>query len=197
MFKAVKPIIDPTAGELVVSWEQYHGLIEYLALLIHDRGCPFDQVVALSRGGLRLGDVLSRLFNRPLVVMAASSYGGTNGREPGCARVGQNLAYTCPRLGPHLLLVDDLADRGATLAAATTWLRRSINPDSLTTAVLWLKRHSTMRPDIWAMELPASPWILQPFERYEQLTPAALLHAVDHRVAGVNGLRRHGIVPFL
>jgi len=173
--KAVKPFIDPAAGELVVSWDQYHALIEHLALLVHDRGCPFDQVVALSRGGLRVGDTLSRLFNRPLVVMAASSYGGMNGREQGCVRVGQSLAHTCPCLGTRLLLVDDLADRGHTLRAATTWLRQSINPDSLTTAVLWLKRHSAVRPDIWAMELPASPWILQPFERYEQLTPAALL----------------------
>ena len=175
MPEAVKPFVDPTAGELVVSWEQYHALIERLALLIHDRGCPFDQVVALSRGGLRVGDVLSRLFSRPLVVMAASSYGGTDGREQGPVRVGESLAHTCPRLGPHLLLVDDLADRGSTLRAATTWLRQSIKPDSLTTAVLWLKRRSAMRPDIWAMELPASPWILQPFDRYEQLTPAALL----------------------
>ncbi|MCY4173858.1 MAG: phosphoribosyltransferase family protein [Cyanobacteria bacterium MAG CAR3_bin_5] len=171
----MKPLIDPTAGELVVSWEQYHALIEYLALLIHDRGCPFDQVVALSRGGLRVGDVISRLFSRPLVVMAVSSYGGADGREQGSVRVGQSLAHTCPRLGSHLLLVDDLADQGTTLEAATTWLRRAVKPDSLTTAVLWLKRHSALRPHIWAMELPASPWILQPFERYEKLTPADLL----------------------
>lgn len=175
MLNTVKPFVDPTAGELVVSWDQYHALIEHLALLIHDRGCPFDQVVALSRGGLRVGDTLSRLFDRPLVVMAASSYGDANSREQGCVQVGQSLAHTCGRLGPHLLLVDDLADSGATLSAATTWLGQSIHPDSLTTAVLWLKGHSAVRPHIWAMELPASPWILQPFERYEQLTPATLL----------------------
>jgi len=63
----VKPLIDSTAGELVVTWDQYHALIEHLALLIHDYGCPFDQVVALSRGGLRVGDIVSRLFDRPLV----------------------------------------------------------------------------------------------------------------------------------
>ena len=175
MLKAVKPLVDPTAGELVVSWDQYHALIERLALLVYDHGCPFDQVVALSRGGLRVGDTLSRIFSRPLAVMAISSYGGANGREQSGVRVGQSLAHTCPRLGSRLLLVDDLADSGATLAAATTWLRQSINPDSLTTAVLWLKGHSAVRPHLWAMELPASPWILQPFERYEQLTPAALM----------------------
>ena len=175
MLQPVKPLLDPTAGELVVSWDQYHALIEHLALLIHDHGCPFDQVVALSRGGLRVGDVLSRLFNRPLVVMAASSYGDGAGRAHGSVRLGQSLAHTCPRLGAQLLLVDDLADSGATLAAAAAWLGQVVKPDSLTTAVLWLKQHSALRPDIWAMELPASPWILQPFEHYEQLTPAALL----------------------
>ena len=171
----MKPFIDRTAGDLVVSWDQYHALIEHLALLVHDNGFPFDQVVALSRGGLRVGDTLSRIFNRPLVVMAISSYGGANGQEQGSMRVGRNLAHTCPSLGSHLLLVDDLADSGTTLGTATTWLRQSINPDSLTTAVLWLKGHSTVSPHLWAMELPASPWILQPFERYEQLTPAALM----------------------
>ena len=170
----MKPLVDPTAGELVVSWDQYHALIERLALLVYDHGCPFDQVVALSRGGLRVGDAFSRLFNRPLVVMAVSSYGGANGQEQGKMHVGQSLAHTCSRLGPHLLLVDDLADSGATLSAATTWLHQCVKPDSLTTAVLWLKGHSTVRPHVWAMELPASPWILQPFERYEKLTPAAL-----------------------
>ena len=171
----MKPLIDPTAGELVVSWHQYHALIEHLALLVHHRGCPFDQVVALSRGGLRVGDTLSRLFDRPLVVMAVSSYGGANGRDQGRMRVGQSLAHTCPRLGSRLLLVDDLADSGATLKAATTWLHQSIHPDSITTAVLWLKGHSAARPHLWAVELPSNPWILQPFERYERLTPAALL----------------------
>ena len=159
----------------MVSWEQYHALIEHLALLIDERGCPFDQVVALSRGGLRVGDVLSRLFNRPLVVMAASSYGGATGRDQGRVRVGQGLAHTCDQLGPHLLLVDDLADHGATLGAATQWLRQSVQPDSLTTAVLWLKHHSAVRPHIWAMELPANPWICQPFEHYEQRRPKGLL----------------------
>jgi len=177
----VKPLIDSTAGELVVTWDQYHALIEHLALLIHDYGCPFDQVVALSRGGLRVGDIISRLFDRPLVVMGASSYGGKNGREPGHLRLGKNLAHTCQHLGPHLLLVDDLVDRGTTLAAASTWLHQYLTLDSLTTAVLWLKQHSTMRPHIWATELLASPWILQPFEPYDQLTPPALGQETSHR----------------
>ena len=65
------PVRDDTAGELVVTWEQYHRLIEHLALQLHLAQLGFDQIVALSRGGLRVGDLLSRLFDKPLVVMAA------------------------------------------------------------------------------------------------------------------------------
>ena len=170
----MKSVVNHEAGELVVSWEQYHGLVERLALMIHAHGCRFEQVVALSRGGLRVGDVISRLFDRPLVVMAASSYGGDGDREQGDLCLGHSLAHTCASLGPNLLVVDDLVDSGRTLAACNDWLRACVQPESITTAVLWLKQRSCLRPDIWATELPANPWILQPFEIYERLTPANL-----------------------
>ena len=86
---------DKTAGELVVSWEQYHRLIEHLALQLHQAAADFDQIVALSRGGLRVGDLLSRLFDRPLVVMAASSYSGDGDRIQGQLKLGHQLAHTC------------------------------------------------------------------------------------------------------
>ena len=177
----MKPVVNHEAGELVVSWEQYHGLIERLALMIHAHGCRFEQVVALSRGGLRVGDVISRLFDRPLVVMAASSYGGGAGREQGDLCLGHSLAHTCAGLGPNLLVVDDLVDSGRTLAACSDRLRASVQPESLTTAVLWLKQRSCLRPDVWVMELPSNPWILQPFEIYEQLTPASLARSRGDR----------------
>ena len=168
------PVGNTSSGELQVSWEHYHRLIEHLALQLHHAGVEFDQVVALSRGGLRVGDALSRLFNRPLVVMAASSYGGDNDRQQGALRLGHQLAHTCDQLGPKLLLVDDLADSGATLEAASDWLHHTLQPNAVTTAVLWLKGCSSTRPDFWAMELPNNPWVLQPFEAWEELSPAQL-----------------------
>jgi hypoxanthine phosphoribosyltransferase len=161
------PVRNDTAGELVVNWDQYHRLIEHLAAQLHHCDWGFDQIVALSRGGLRVGDLLSRVFNRPLVVMAASSYGGDGDRQQGELRLGHQLAHTCARLGPDLLLVDDLADSGATLESACRWLEQELAPRKLRTAVLWLKGSSSFRPDLWAMELPANPWIQQPFELWE------------------------------
>ena len=119
-----------------MSWEDYHRLIEHLALQLHNAQAPFDQIVALSRGGLRLGDALSRLFQRPLVVMAASSYGGDQERTQGELVLGHQLAHTCTELGPRLLLVDDLADSGATLEASRRWLIDTLEPAAVITAVL-------------------------------------------------------------
>ena len=47
---------------LYVDWAEYHRLIERLALSIHRSGWQFDSVIALARGGLRVGDLLSRIF---------------------------------------------------------------------------------------------------------------------------------------
>ena len=132
-------ISDNTAGELVVSWEHYHRLIEHLALQLHQAAADFDQIVALSRGGLRVGDLLSRLFDRPLVVMAASSYSGDGDRIQGQLKLGHQLAHTCDQLGPRLLLVDDLVDSGTTLVEASAWLNNEVRPSQLLTGVLWLK----------------------------------------------------------
>ena len=53
---------------LYVDWAEYHRLIERLALSIHRSGWQFDSVIALARGGLRVGDLLSRIFDKPLGV---------------------------------------------------------------------------------------------------------------------------------
>ena len=65
---------------LYVSWDEYHRLIEKLALKVAASGWEFDQILCLARGGMRPGDVLSRVFDKPLAIMATSSYrsdGGT------------------------------------------------------------------------------------------------------------------------
>ena len=40
---------------LYVSWDEYHMLIERLALKIAHSGWEFDQILCLARGGMRPG----------------------------------------------------------------------------------------------------------------------------------------------
>ena len=48
-------------GHLYVTWQRYHRLIELLALQVHDSKWEFDNIICIARGGLRVGDQLSRI----------------------------------------------------------------------------------------------------------------------------------------
>src|SRR5690606_9287796 len=95
---------------LYVSWEEYHQLIERLALKVHDSGWEFDQILCLARGGMRPGDVLSRVFDRPLGIMATSSYRDDGGTLQGRLDMAQYITMPKGQLAGRVLLVDDLAD---------------------------------------------------------------------------------------
>ncbi len=159
---------------LYVSWDEYHLLIERLALKVHNSGWAFDQILCLARGGMRPGDVLSRVFDKPLAIMSTSSYRA----EPGTLQVRLDMAQyvTLPKgeLAGRVLLIDDLADSGVTLKAVVDRLRGLPSIRELKSAVIWVKGVSGYMPDYHVESLPTSPWIHQPFEEYDVLRPEGL-----------------------
>ena len=165
-------------SDLHVSWDDYHHAIERLAEQIHASGFKFDQIICLARGGLRVGDVLSRIFDAPLAVLATQSYfsnTGKTGDERGELTIGQHMAKVNERLGEHILLVDDLVDSGKTMLDVVEHLRqRYPGIRDVRTAVIWKKDCSVFTPDYWADELPDNPWIHQPFETYDKIKPEDL-----------------------
>ncbi len=161
--------------DLYVSWDEYNRLIEDLAVQIHDSGWSFDAIVCLARGGLRVGDVLSRLFERPLGVMFASSYREAEGMRQGGLYVSECLSSARPLPPGRWLMADDLADSGTTLLELPPVIRaRFPQVSELRTAVIWCKGVSAAMPDYCVQTLPDSPWIHQPFEEYDHLRPADL-----------------------
>lgn len=163
------------AGQIHVGWDEYHRLIEQLALQIHRSGYRFDALLCLARGGLRVGDVLSRIFGQPLGVLTVSSYRDDAGRRRGELKIAAAISSLAPDLAGRVLLVDDLADSGLTLEGVVRHLQsRYAGISELRTAVIWLKGCSAYRPDYFVRELPDSPWIHQPFERYDTLRPEQL-----------------------
>lgn len=159
-------------ADLHVSWNDYHRLIEQLAIQVHQSNWQFNQIVCLAKGGLRVGDILARIFNLPLAILATSSYGGLNNQVRGSITISRDLTMTTANLGSHILLVDDLVDSGVTLKKALVWLDRKYGYyiEDIRTAVLWYKDCSVIKPDYYAEYLPDNPWIHQPFEEYEQMT---------------------------
>lgn len=162
--------------DLYISWPEYHHKIEQLATQIYTDGWQFNQIVCLARGGLRIGDLLSRIYQQPLAILAVSSYGGATGQERGKITIAQHLSMTRQFLGSDLLLVDDLVDSGVSIQEAIAWLNRSFGDQiqEIRTAVLWYKACSAFKPDYFVDYLPDNPWIHQPFEPYETLTPSEL-----------------------
>ncbi len=108
---------------LWVTWDSYHRSIEKLALMVHDSGWKFDQVLCLARGGLRPGDVFSRIFDVPLAILSTSSYREEAGTVRGDLDIAKYMTMTKGNLGGRVLLVDDLVDSGVTLDRVQKHLR--------------------------------------------------------------------------
>lgn len=159
---------------LYVSWDEYHLLVEKLALKVHASGWEFDQILCLARGGLRPGDVLSRVFDKPLGIMSTSSYRAEGGTLQGRLDIAKYITMPKGELAGRVLLVDDLADSGVTLNAVVERLRATPAITELRSAVIWVKGVSTYQPDYYVEMLDTSPWIHQPFEEYDTLRPDAL-----------------------
>ena len=161
---------------LYVSYDEYHNLIEKLAIKIHQSGWEFDNILCLARGGMRPGDVLSRIFDKPLAIMSTSSYRAEAGTVQGRLDVARYITTPKGEIAGRVLLVDDLADTGHTLKVVMDTLRNNYAPvTELRSAVLWTKGVSTFEPDYSVEFLPTNPWIHQPFENYDSTRPADLI----------------------
>ncbi|MBO9646539.1 MAG: phosphoribosyltransferase [Pseudacidovorax sp.] len=161
---------------LYVSYDEYHNLIEKLALKIHQSGWEFDNILCLARGGMRPGDVLSRIFDKPLAIMSTSSYRADAGTVQGHLDIAHYITTPKGEIAGRVLLVDDLADSGHTLQAVVELLRTKYAPiTELRSAVLWTKQLSVFTPDYSVEYLETNPWIHQPFEGYDTMRPEKLL----------------------
>ncbi len=162
-------------SDLYISWTEYHQKIETLAAKIYQSQWQFNQIVCLARGGLRVGDILSRIFEQPMAILATSSYHGVGGKVRGAIKIAEHLTMTTDTLASHILLVDDLVDSGISLQESITWLKsRYPQIQDLKTAVLWYKSCSVSVPDYYVDYLGDNPWIHQPFECYENMNLAEL-----------------------
>ena len=156
--------------ELYVTWDVYNRLIEHLTLQIHESGYRFDSLLCLARGGLRIGDVISRIYDMPLAILATSSYREAAGTQQGQLAIAENITTTGDAPHGKVLLVDDLVDSGVTLTHVIAYVQQRCRAiTEVRTAVLWYKATSKYKPDYYVHYLPTSPWIHQPFEEYDTL----------------------------
>ena len=164
-----------TDKDLWVSWDEYHHAIEALALMVHESGWRFDHVLCLARGGMRPGDIFSRIFDVPLAILSTSSYREEEGTVRGSLDIAKYITMTRGALSGRVLLVDDLVDSGVTLEQVQSHLRTNFPAvTEVKSAVIWVKACSSVRPDFYLQYLESNPWIHQPFEEYDGLRPHQL-----------------------
>jgi hypoxanthine phosphoribosyltransferase len=161
---------------LWVSWDVYHQAIEQLAKQVHASGWEFDHILCLARGGLRPGDVFSRLFKRPLAILSTSSYREDYGMQRGTLDIAPHITTTHHPIQGRVLLMDDLVDSGITLQQVQQYLiAHYLAITELKTAVIWFKSSSVITPDYYHQYLENHTWIHQPFEAYDALTPDLII----------------------
>lgn len=143
---------------LPVTWQEYHALsLKLAATILSASDHPYDLIVAIARGGMSLGLMLSDFLQAPVSSITIQSY--TDIEKQGELRLTSKLGISIRN--KHILLVDDIADSGKTFLRALAYLR-PLKPMSITTVALFLKPHSVFRPDFFAAQ--TSAWILLPHE---------------------------------
>lgn len=147
---------------LLDSWDEYHSLARNLASKILKDQIHIDEVVAISRGGLTLGHLLTDLLRVPISTFTIQSY--TDIQETGEVKITKPLAT--PLDGKIVLLVDDVADRGVTMIRAIEYLKM-FTPKKIYTLTLYYKPHSTYKPDYFAKT--TSAWVSFPYEPTEMI----------------------------
>src|SRR5690606_26107236 len=139
-----------TERDLWLSWDQYDELIERQALIMHESGWKFDTIISLIRGGVRVCDVLSRIYDVPLGILSTSSYREAAGTQQGTLDIAQFITITRGTLDGRVLLVDDMVDTGMTFNRVGEHLRAQFPAiTEMKSAVLWWKGHARATPDYY------------------------------------------------
>jgi|TARA_B110001452_G_scaffold250656_1_gene239068 hypothetical protein len=161
------------ANKLIIDWKEYNLIVEKLAIKIHESGYNPTMLIGIMRGGAPIIDVLSRVFKLKCAYLAVESYSGKGTEDQqGELVFSREMSSTVQDMGGRLLLCDDLSDTGVTLKKSINWLYNYPpikNIENIKTAVLWKKKDSTFEPDYCAQRLESNPWIVQPFENYEEV----------------------------
>ena len=162
------------AKKLIIDWKEYNLIVEKLAIQIYESGYKPTMLIGIMRGGSPIIDVLSRVFKLKCAYLAVESYSGKGTEDQqGELVFSREMSSTVQDMKGNILLCDDLSDTGVTLNKSIDWLK-NYHPlkgkiKDIKTAVLWKKKDSTFEPDFCAQKLKSNPWIVQPFERYEEI----------------------------
>tara|TARA_B100000989_G_scaffold170278_1_gene127504 strand:- start:155 stop:685 length:531 start_codon:yes stop_codon:yes gene_type:complete len=161
--------------KLIIDWNEYNKSIDKLAIKISDSNFNPSFIICIARGGLRVGDILSRIFNVKCGYLGVESYSAEKKNQIANKQneisFARDLSTTSRNYGKNILITDDLIDTGVTLKKTIEWLKnykdfreQKINFKS---AVLYKKEKSKFNSDFIVHNLKDNPWIVFPYELRE------------------------------
>jgi hypoxanthine phosphoribosyltransferase len=171
---------EPTSGQLsapagaappereVLSWELFGTASRELAQQIADSGFRADIVIAVARGGLvPAGALAYALGTKAAGTLNVEFYTDIEETLPDPV-VLEPMLDTDALVGKHLLVVDDVADSGRTLALVMQLLAE--HGADVRSAVLYTKPRTIVVPDFsWRN---TDKWITFPWSARPPVTPA-------------------------
>ncbi|WP_062381798.1 phosphoribosyltransferase [Demequina pelophila] len=142
-----------------LTWQGFGDATRELAQTVADDGFEPDAVVAVARGGLPIGGALSyALGTKGVGTLNVEFYTGIDERLPEPV-VLPPLLDTDALRGLKVLVADDVADTGETLALVKTLMEQ--HAAEVRTVVLYAKSRSVIDPDyVWKR---TDDWITFPW----------------------------------
>ena len=150
-----------------LSWEQFGVASRRLAQAVADDGFQPDLILSIARGGLLPAGALSYALNvKNLHVMNVEFYTGVEERLP-VPVVLPPMPSTVDLSGMTVLIVDDVADTGATIKLVQDFC--AAHAADTRSAVIYEKPHSTVKCDyVWRR---TDKWINFPWSTQPPITP--------------------------
>lgn len=147
---------------LNVTWTKLHRDVFELAKQVEKSSFKPEVLVAIARGGLTISHILSDFLNCPITTFTIASYAEFEQKKK------PELLYSVGHeiVGKQIVLVDDVADTGATFTAGVDYLKHQ-GADKVMTAAPYIKPWSTFNPD-FSIE-KTDKWIVFPYDVRESL----------------------------
>jgi len=144
------------------SWDEIFDMCLEGANKIQGLGINFDMMIALSRGGLVPGRIISDLLEISDIIILNVKYYLGIGKRADKPRITEFVRTSIS--SKNVLVVDDVVDSGESIKATIEYLR-NFNPRTLKVFTLHVKPHRIFNPDIYIKETGA--WIIYPWELLE------------------------------
>jgi hypoxanthine phosphoribosyltransferase len=139
------------------SWDAFHSFVLNIKRQLPTKP---DIIVSIGKGGSIPGVILAEAYNINNLNLGLKSY---SKYDRGKIHEYQSLHDFENLRDLNILLVDDIADSGATFKYSVNMLNKNYC-DHVQTASVFYKPCSVFKPDYYGTEVDESVWIVQPWE---------------------------------